>query len=235
MAILDVKNINAYIGTAHILRNVSLTVEEGGVTLILGRNGAGKTTIMRSVLGLTDVRSGEILFKGKDLRELPTHLRIKAGIGYSPQDRRIFPDLTVEENIKMASWLRGVKDVEDVMKIVYSIFPELERMKGRKGLFLSGGEQKMLAIARALASKPSLLLLDEPFEGLAPVLCKRLLEKVLEIRRMGVAMLIAESNISLIPEFTEKLYVLERGEIVYIGGPKELYENENVMKIIRGY
>jgi len=229
------ENINVYIGTAHILRDVSLSIDKGETVYILGRNGAGKTTTMRSILGLVDVSSGKIIFKGKDITKLPTHIRVKMGIGYAPEDRKIFPDLTVDENIRMASWLASIKDIGESVEIAYSVFPELEKMKRRKGLFLSGGEQKMLAIARALAVRPSLLLLDEPLEGLAPILCERLIKRIFEIREMGVSMLVAESNLSLIPEFADKLYVIERGEIIYAGDPKKVYQDEKVMKIIRGY
>lgn len=233
MEVLKLEDINTYIGTAHIIRNLSLNVGSEEITYIVGRNGAGKTTTIKNILGIIPIASGNIFFKGQEITALPTHVRVKMGIGYAPEDRRIYPDLSVDENIRVASWLSG--SGEEGVEIAYSIFPELKRMKKRKGLHLSGGEQKMLAIARALATKPSLLILDEPLEGLAPVLVERLLKSIREIEKMGVSMLVAESNLSLVPDFTDNVYVIERGEVMFSGTLDEIYKNIEVMKVIRGF
>lgn len=234
MEVLRVEKLNVHFGMSQVLRDVSLTVNEGETIYLVGRNGAGKTTTLRSILGFVTPTSGKIIFKGDEITNLPPHERAKMGIGYAPEDRRIFPDLTIDENIKIAAWF-SKGDREENIKFAYSFFPELKKMKNRLGMLTSGGEQKMIAVARALTLRANLLLLDEPLEGLAPALVERLVQKLNEIKSMGVSMLVAESNLSLVPEFAERLYVIERGEIIYEGEPKEVYESEEVMKIIRGF
>jgi branched-chain amino acid transport system ATP-binding protein len=233
--ILRLENVTVLIGGVYAVRNVSLNVNEGETACIVGRNGAGKTTLIKSILGLIPIASGKIVFRGRDVTKLPVPERIKLGMGYSPEDRKIFSSLTVDQNIRIASWFSTAEDKEKIVESVYSIFPELKEIKSRRGVATSGGQQKMLAIARALALQPSLLLLDEPLEGIAPALRGRLMESLNEIKKRGSSQIIAESNLFTIPKFTDKVYVMERGEIIYEGSLDEVYKNQDVMKVIRGF
>jgi branched-chain amino acid transport system ATP-binding protein len=208
---------------------------------LVGRNGAGKTTTIDSIMGLLPVRSGTITFKGRDITGLPTHRRALAGIGYSPEDAGIFPDLTVAENFQISQSLargagtglaatRGASIDERVL----ALFPEIKTFTQRRGLFLSGGQKKMVAIGRAMALSPSILLLDEPFEGLAPVVVTRFIEAVKRIKEMGVSLLIAESNLMTASRVADRLYAIDRGEIIFAGEPQRAFEDGEVMKTIRG-
>lgn len=232
--LLEVNNIRTFIKNIEVLRNVSLEVDKGEVVYVIGRNGAGKTTLIKSILGLVDVRSGSIKFNGKEIIKIPTYKRIYLGIGYSPDYRGIFPLLTAEENLEIAVRHLSSEEKKKVIERIFKIFPEIKLVMKRKGLYLSGGEGKMLSIARALALNPSLLLLDEPAEGLAPAARMRLFEAFREIKNTGVSMLVAESKISNIPDFIDKVYVIERGEIIFRGSYKEFLENEEVIRIVRG-
>lgn len=228
MELLKVSNLHTYYGPVHALRGILFTVKEGVICAILGRNGAGKTTTLKSILGLVKPKSGSINFKGIELRGLPTHKIVKYGIGYSPEDRQIFPDLTVQENLEMG--LGNHKTKAEDMKAVYEIFPELQALRNRKGLYLSGGQQKMLAIARSIIGKPELVLLDEPFEGLSPGLARKFISNVKKIREMGISILLAESNIRYALEVADRLYVLERGEIIFEGGVNEFRKVEERLR-----
>lgn len=231
---LELDRINVFIKQVHVLRNVSLTVPKNEIVCLLGRNGAGKTTTIKSILGLIPVKSGRIIYNGEDITHLPPEKRVKLGIGYAPEDRRIYPDFTVEENIDLAARLIPQSERERVKEEIFAIFPELKPLRNRRGLYLSGGEQKMLAIARAMAMKPSLILLDEPLEGLAPKIVLRLSEAIREIKRKGISLLIAESNVANALKIATYIYVIERGEIIYKGRVEELHENQEIMKIVRG-
>jgi branched-chain amino acid transport system ATP-binding protein len=232
--LLEVNNVNVFIRGAQVLHNVSLVVDKGECVYIIGRNGAGKTTLLKSILGLLDINSGNIKFNGTEIQKIPAYKRVLMGIGYSPDYRGIFPLLTVQENIEIATRFLSKEKKEEVKNRIFKIFPELEHLMERKGLYLSGGEGKMLSIGRALALDPALVLLDEPLEGLSPLTAKRLYEGIEKIKGMGLAMLIAESKISNVPEFVDRIYVIERGEIIFKGGYKEFVENEEVLKIVRG-
>ena len=238
---LEINDINTYRASAHILRGVSLTVEDREVVCLVGRNGAGKTTTMESIMGLLSVRSGSIGFHGEDVTGLPPHERAKRGMGYAPEDCGIFPELTVAENLMISRWLSeaaarkgGSGGDGDAEERAFSVFPEVRELTGRQGLNLSGGQKKMVAIARAMALAPSLLLLDEAFEGLAPVVIARFREAVNKIKDMGISILIAESNLMTASGIADRLYAIDRGEIIFHGKPEEALENEEVMKTLRG-
>jgi len=233
--ILEVKDLNVYIKASHILRNVSLEVGEKEVVCLIGRNGAGKTTILRTIMGFLKPEVGSIKFKGEELKGQAPHEIALKGIGFAPEESEIFADLTTFENIEIATWTRETsRQVEERIKLAYSVFPALEKYKGRKGEQISGGERKMLSIARALALDPHMLLLDESFEGLSPAIIPEIAESIHEIAKMGRPIFLAESNIYHVPDFTDRLYVIERGEIIFSGKPEELIKDKAVLKIVAG-
>lgn len=237
--LLEVDAINTFRGPAHILHGVSLTVAENEVVSLVGRNGAGRTTIIESIMGLLPVRSGDIRFRGQDITRLPPHRRAKCGIGYAPENAGIFPELTVAENLMISNWLssktaRGSAGEIDAEAQALTVFPEVGKFLDRPGLNLSGGQKKMVSIARAMALAPSLMILDEAFEGLAPVIVKRFREAVMMIKGLGISILLAESNLTSAAEIADRLYVIDRGEIIFHGTPKEAMANEDVMKTLRG-
>ena len=233
---LEVERLNTFRGPAHVLRDVRLSIGDAETVCLVGRNGAGKTTTIDSIMGLLPVRSGTITFRGRDITRLPTHERALGGIGYAPEDAGIFPDLTVAENFLISQSLaRGVRATgPGIDPRVFELFPEVRDFTGRRGLFLSGGQKKMVAIARALTLGPSILLLDEPFEGLAPVIVSRFIAAANRIKAMGVSLLIAESNLMTASRVADRLYAIDRGEIIFEGPPARAFENQEVMKTIRG-
>jgi branched-chain amino acid transport system ATP-binding protein len=237
---LDLEGVHTYRGAAHVLQGVSLKVGEGEAVCLVGRNGAGKTTTIESAMGLLTVRSGRIVLQGRDITRLPTHERARLGIGYAPEDAGIFPDLTVAENFQISQTLGatrktgaalGIGEVDDR---VFALFPEVRQFLQRRGLNLSGGQKKMVAIARALTLSPSILLLDEPFEGLAPVVVSRFIDAARRIKEMGVSLLIAESNLATASRIADRLYAIDRGEIIFQGDPGAAMANEEVMRTLRG-
>jgi branched-chain amino acid transport system ATP-binding protein len=226
---LEVERVETYRGPAQILRSVSLSLAAGEAVCLVGRNGAGKTTTIDTIMGLLPARSGSVRFKGQDVTALPAHQRARLGIGYAPEDCGIFPDLTVEENFQITAWLGKAAPPE-----VFSVFPEIKAFLTRRGLHLSGGQKKMLAITRALTLQPAVLLLDEPFEGLAPVVVTRFIDAVRAIKALGVAVLIAESHVQNAGRIADRLYAIDRGEIIFDGRPAELLGNTDVMKTLHG-
>jgi branched-chain amino acid transport system ATP-binding protein len=235
--LLEIKDINTYRGPAHILRGVSISVDTDEVVALVGRNGAGRTTIIESVIGLLPVRSGQIRFRDEEITSLPPHRRAKRGIGYAPEDSGIFPELTVAENLMISRWLaqkteRGGDD--DTEARAFTVFPEVRQLVDRQGQNLSGGQRKMVAIARAMALAPYLLILDEAFEGLAPAVVKRFQEAVMTIKAMGISLLIAESNLLSAATMADRLYVVDRGEIVFHGKPQQALADDQVMRTLRG-
>jgi ABC-type branched-subunit amino acid transport system ATPase component len=235
-ATLELDRINTFRGPAQILREVSLRVGDGESICLVGRNGAGKTTTIDSIMGLLPVRSGRVAFRDRDITRLPAHERALLGIGYAPEDCGIFPDLSVEENFQITSWLASSRapaggGVDDR---VFSVFPEVKGFMTRRGLHLSGGQKKMVAITRAMSLAPSILLLDEPFEGLAPVVVTRFIEAVRTIKAMGISVLIAESHLANAARVCDRLYAIDRGEIIFHGHPNDVFSNEDVMRTIRG-
>jgi len=232
MLTLDALTVD--IQMSRILRGISLKVAAGELICLVGRNGAGKTTAFRTIMGFLKPVSGSIDFHGTALVGMPTHSIAQLGIGYSPEESQVFGDLTVADNIELPTWTRpDGRPARTRIDLAYWIFPKLRQYATRGGNQLSGGERKMVSIARALTLDPQLLLLDEPFEGLSPAIIPSIAEGIASIRRLGHAVLSAESNIHHIPDYADGLYVLERGEIIYHGKPGETYPPD-VMRIISG-
>ena len=226
--ILEAEQIHTYYGTSHILFGISFEVREGESICLLGRNGAGKTTTLRSIIGLTPPRAGKIRFRGKEIVGRPPYRIAQLGIGFVPDDRRIFPDLTVRQNIMVAR--RERKGSNWNLDSVYNLFPKLQQLDTHMGTQLSGGEQQMLTIARTLMTNPELLLLDEPGEGLAPLVIKTMEVQLGEIKKMGLNMLICEHNVGLALSLSDRGYVMDKGAIHYHGTIEELRGNEEVRK-----
>lgn len=228
--ILEVSQINTFYGMSHILHDVSLYVEKGETVCLLGRNGAGKTTTFRSIMGLTPPRSGSIRFKGIEIVKKRPFQIARLGVGFVPEDRRIYSDLTVLENLKVAQ--RKPQDNREGWTIdkVFEVFPKLRQLQARRGLHLSGGEQQMLTIARTLMGNPDLLLLDEPSEGLAPLIVRMLGELIQRIKQEGVTVLLAEQNSKFAMKLSDRGYVIDDGRIRYHGSIQELSENEEIKR-----
>jgi branched-chain amino acid transport system ATP-binding protein len=232
---LSVQAIDVYIQSSHILRRVSLEVGEREVVCLVGRNGAGKTTTLRAIMGYVRPRAGRIVFGGADIQGRRTPEIARLGLGFAPEDSGIFSDLTVAENIEIATWTRPTaRPAGERIERAYQVFPTLRRYMARKGPEMSGGERKMLSIARALALDPDMLLLDEPFEGLSPAIIPAVSEGLASITGLGHGILMAESNIHHVPEFAARLYVIERGEIIFAGRPDEVQADRSVMRVIGG-
>ena len=232
---LKIENVDVFIQASHILRRISLEVGEREVACLVGRNGAGKTTTLRTVMGYLRPSAGQIQLRGRDIAGLRTHEIARLGLGFAPEDSGIFPDLTVAENIEISTWTRrGGRPAAERIELAYRVFPALRRYMARKGPAMSGGERKMLSIARALALDPDMLLLDEPFEGLSPAIIPSVSEGIAEITKLGHSILIAESNIHHVPEFAARLYVIERGEIIFAGRPDGVHADRAVMRVIAG-
>lgn len=210
---LRIDALDVSIGSVSILRNVTLTVPSGQFAGLIGRNGAGKTTLMRSIMGILPCRRGTITFDDHALTALPTHGRASLGIGYMPEDRRLIPALTVEENVLLPAWATKASDVAQRLAKVYKMIPEVEVFAQRKGLQLSGGQQKLAALARALMCGTKLLLLDEPFEGVAPVLCQRLVEVIGKLKHEGLSVILTESDLSHSRDMLDSVFTIDRGEI----------------------
>ena len=208
---LQIESLHVNIQNVEALRGLSLTVPNGAMVGLVGRNGAGKTTLMRSVMGHLPVRSGRMVFDGQDIAVLPSHRRAALGIGYMPEDRGLVPELTVEENILLPVWVNRALRAEERLELVYRVLPELQEMRERRALLLSGGQQKLAALARALAVGTRLLLLDEPFEGVAPVLSKRLAEVIAGLKGSAVAVLMAQSDLNHARSLVDHEVVIERG------------------------
>ena len=226
---LEVEHIHTYYGLSHILFGVSLTIEAGKVVCLLGRNGAGKSTTLKSIIGIAPPKKGSIRFKDVEIAGKQPFMLVRMGIGYVPDDRRIFADLTVEDNLEIAE--RRVEGIQGWDKDrVFELFPVLKNIASRSGGCLSGGEQKMLAIARALMGNPELLLLDEPTEGLAPLMVKVLEERIGALKEAGLTVLLAEQNVKTTLRLSDHGYIIDDGKIRYHGSVDELRENEEVRK-----
>ena len=222
------------IQSSRILRGISLAVGAGELVCLVGRNGAGKTTSFRTIMGYLKPVSGAVRFKDETLTGMPTHRIAQRGLGYAPEESQVFADLTVAENIELPTWTRTAgRPAKERIDLAYEIFPKLRQYEKRGGAQLSGGERKMVSIARALTLDPQMLLLDEPFEGLSPAIIPSISDGIASIRKLGHGVLMAESNVHHIPEYADRLYVLERGEIIYQGKPGDSYPPE-VMRVITG-
>ncbi|MBD3677099.1 MAG: ATP-binding cassette domain-containing protein [Rhodobacteraceae bacterium] len=213
---LKLENVEVSIQAAPILRGVSLEVGTGERMGLVGRNGAGKTTVMRTITGLANMAAGRVLWNGEDISSMPPRQRAQLGFGYMPEDRRLVPDLTVEENMLLPAWVNKEIDGQKGLEFIYDLMPELTEMALRKALLLSGGQQKMVALGRALIAGRKLLLLDEPFEGVAPALAKRISEVITSLRGEGLSVLIAQSELSHSLELLQRECVIERGEIIKV-------------------
>jgi branched-chain amino acid transport system ATP-binding protein len=232
---LNVSNLKVDIEGSRILNGISLSVAAGELVCLVGRNGAGKTTTFRSIMGYRRPRSGEISFEGEDLAALPTWQIAQRGIGFAPEESEVYVDLTVAENIELSTWTRPSGRPASVrIEEAYTVFPKLRQYLARGGGQLSGGERKMVSIARALTLDPKLLLLDEPFEGLSPAIIPLIAEGVASIRAIGKGVLIAESNVHHIPDYVDRIYVLERGEVMFSGTLAQAYQDRDVMRVIAG-
>ena len=210
---LEVKNLNVSIQSVQILREVSLELPTGTMAGLIGRNGAGKTTLMKSIMGILKASSGSIDFNGADLLATPTWRRTRLGIGYMPEDRRLIPDLTVEENLLLPAWAAKLPDAAARLEKVYRLIPEVRDFAQRRGAQLSGGQQKMVAIGRALMCGDKLLLLDEPFEGVAPALAQRLVEVVASLKREGMSVILSESDLQHSERMVDRVIVIDRGAV----------------------
>ena len=226
-ALLNVENIHTAYGLSRVLFGISLEVKAGECICLLGRNGVGKTTTIRSVMGLTPPASGRVVWKGREITGRAPHQVARAGIGFVPEDRRIFPELTVWENLDVAARAGGRRG-HWTIDTVYELFPKLEELRNRQGGFLSGGEQQMLTIARTLMGNPELLLLDEPSEGLAPLVVDMLREKISELRDQGLTILLAEQGVEFSLSLADRVYVLEKGAVRHSGPAAELRDNKEL-------
>ncbi len=230
MNAIEVEGLHTYYGKSHILHGVSLTVEEGRLTTLLGRNGAGKTTTMRSLMGLTPPREGSVRIFGRETTNWPSFRIAALGVGYVPEGRRIFPNLSVEENLKVPLERPGPWSIPRV----YQLFPRLEERKLNRGRQLSGGEQEMLSIARALLLNPRVLILDEPSQGLAPLIVRDVFRIVAEMRNEGISVLLVEQNVRMSLEIADYAYVLDDGAIVHAGPASELARDEERIQSLAG-
>ncbi|MDH0686341.1 ABC transporter ATP-binding protein [Achromobacter animicus] len=224
---LAVNNIHTYYGDSHVLRGVSLEVKPGTVTSILGRNGAGKTTTVLSVMGYLKPRRGSISYSGEPIAGLPSHRISRMGLGFVPQERGVFPSLSVEENLTVAA--RAGRDGRWTLERIYELFPRLEERRNNRGFQLSGGEQQMVAIARALMLNPSIIILDEPSEGLAPMIVDEIVEILRKMKSEGMAILLIEQNLSVALDLGDIHYVLSKGEVCFTGTSDSLRNNERVL------
>lgn len=232
--ILEVKDINSYYGASHVLRNFSLTIDQDKIVSLLGRNGMGKSTALKSIVGLVKPKSGKVVFKGKDVAGYPPYKIIRAGIGYVPEDRRIFPTLTVRENLAM-----GIKSGDTgktsnnnnwTIERIFEHFPLIKKRSNHKGAFLSGGEQQMLAIGRTLMGNPHLLLVDEPTEGLAPILVREVRNVLDEINRAGVSILLVEHNLKVAMSLSDHVYLMGKAHVVFSGTVEDLDSQPEIRK-----
>jgi branched-chain amino acid transport system ATP-binding protein len=232
---LAIHNLVVDIQNSRILRGISLTVGAGELVCLIGRNGAGKSTSFRTIMGFLRPVSGNVEYLGKQIGGMRTDRIAQLGIGYAPEESEVYGDLSVAENIELPTWTRSsARSAQERIALAYQVFPKLKQYASRGGMQLSGGERKMVSIARALALDPKLLLLDEPFEGLSPAIIPTISEGVASIRGLGHGILMAESNIHHIPDYADRLYVIERGEIIFAGAPGAAKADPAVMRVISG-
>jgi branched-chain amino acid transport system ATP-binding protein len=223
--ILRVEDIHTYYGDAYVLQGLSLELGEGEIVGLLGRNGVGKTTLVNSIVGFNRPRRGRVVFKGKDVTGLPSFQTVKRGMGLVPQGRRVFASLTVEENLQVAANGRAGRWN---LKRVYEIFPRLEERRAQRAKTLSGGEQQMLAIGRGLMTNPDCLIMDEPSEGLAPIIIQSVWQVVSRLKREGLSILLVEQNAALALQLVDRVHVMSKGRVVYSGAPQALWADEAV-------
>lgn len=228
MSVLELGNIRVSYGLSEVLHGVTLDVKQGEIVALVGRNGVGKSTTMRSIMGLTPPRSGSVRWKGRDVTGRKPHLNARDGIGYVPEDRRVFSALTVWENLDVARLPAREGQTPWDQERVFDFFPDLQRFRDRKGGLLSGGQQQMLTIGRTLMGNPELLLLDEPSEGLAPIVVGALADKIAELKASGLSIVLAEQNLDFILSLSDRCYVFEKGAVVFAGTAETLRGNHDV-------
>jgi len=226
MAILDVEDIHTYYGDAYVLQGLSLKLEQGQILGLLGRNGVGKTTLVKSIVGFNPPRRGRVLFKGADITHVSSFETVRRGMGLVPQGRRVFPTLSVEENLRVAE--RSIERHGWNAERVYALFPRLKERRGQRAKTLSGGEQQMLAIGRALMTNPDCLIMDEPSEGLAPIVIQGVWDAVGKLKAQGLSILLVEQNAALALKLVDYVHVISKGRVVYSASPQELWANEEV-------
>jgi len=234
MSMLEVKDIHTYYGNIEALKGISITVEEGECVTLIGSNGAGKSTTLRSISGLTPPRTGDIVFQGENITRTQPADIVKLGISQSPEGRRCFSRMTVRENLDMGAYLRRDNEISADMENVFELFPRLLEREKQKAGTMSGGEQQMLAIGRALMAKPTLLLLDEPSMGIAPILVERIYETIAEINRQGTTILLVEQNANYALSVSQRAYVLETGAVVLSDDSDKMRTNPEVQKAYLG-
>lgn len=235
MAMLEVKDLNVYYGMIQALKGISFEVNEGEVIALIGANGAGKTTTLHALTGLVPAKSGSIIFEGQDIKKIPGHKIVSMGMAHVPEGRRVFAQLTVYENLKMGAYTRKDKDeINETLKMVYKRFPRLEERKNQLAGTLSGGEQQMLAMGRALMSKPKIILMDEPSMGLSPIFVNEIFDIIKEVSADGVTVLLVEQNAKKALSIANRAYVLETGNIILQGDAKKLMDDESVKKAYLG-
>ena len=224
--LLEVQDLNTFYGTSHVLQGISLNVSEGEVIALLGRNGMGKSTTLKSIMGLVKPKSGSVAFQGKDITGYPSYKTARIGLGYVPEDRRIFPNLSVTDNLAMGIKGGKIKNPEDptvwTFERIFHHFPKLKERANQKGALLSGGEQQMLAIGRSLMGNPKLLLVDEPTEGLAPLLVKEVRDMLASINEAGVSILLVEHNLKVAMSLASRLYLMGKAFVAFTGTVDEL-------------
>ena len=226
MAILEVQDIHTYYGDAYVLQGLSLQVEQGQILGLLGRNGVGKTTLVNSIVGFNPPRRGRVVFKGDDITHIPSFETVRVGMGLVPQGRRVFPTLSVEENLLVAE--RSLDRHGWNLERVYKLFPRLEERRNQRAKTLSGGEQQMLAIGRALMTNPDCLIMDEPSEGLAPIIIQGLWEAIGKLREQGLSILLVEQNANLALKLVDYVHVMSKGQVVFSGKPAALKADEKI-------
>lgn len=231
MAVLEVKNLEVYYGVIQAIKGISFEVNQGEIIALIGANGAGKTTTLQTVTGLIPAKNGQILYEGKDITRIPSHKLVSMGIAHVPEGRRVFAELTVLQNLKLGAYTRKDKaEIEETLKSIYKRFPRLEERKNQMAGTLSGGEQQMLAMGRALMSHPKLIVMDEPSMGLSPIYVNEIFDIIQEINKSGTTVLLVEQNAKKALSIAHKAYVLETGNIVLSGDAKELMNNDSVKK-----
>jgi len=232
--LLQVDNINVYYGAIHAIKGISFHVDEGEIVTLIGANGAGKTTTLNTVSGLLRSKTGDIKFLDKSITHIPAHAVVTEGLALVPEGRRIFLQMTVEENLEMGAFSRGKGEIAAALEQVYALFPRLQERRRQIGGTLSGGEQQMLAMGRALMSKPKLMMLDEPSMGLAPILVEQVFDIIRSLHRAGTTILLVEQNAQMALSIADRAYVLENGQISLSGTGKELSQSEKVQKAYLG-
>ena len=231
---LKIDNINLYYGGIHALKDLSLEVKKGEIVTLIGANGAGKTSTLRAISGLEPIKNGTITYKDSSINKVPAHKIVSLGLSHVPEGRKIFANLTVMENLELGAYLRKDKEIQKDMEMVFSKFPRLKERQKQQAGTLSGGEQQMLAIGRALMNRPDMLILDEPSMGLAPLVVKDIFDTIVEINKSGTTILLVEQNANMALSIADRAYVLETGRIVLSGNAQELLEDDSIKSAYLG-